>query len=75
MYVDPARRGAGVGRAVLDSLEEKARSLGVGRLVLETGVHQAAAIAFYLRAGFTRVDCWGEYASSPTSICYAKELG
>jgi len=74
MYVEPDQRGKGIGRAVLDSLEAAARQLGAQRLVLETGIHQAAAIALYRRAGFKRVDCWGEYASSPTSICFEKTL-
>jgi ribosomal protein S18 acetylase RimI-like enzyme len=46
----------------------------VRRLVLETGVYQLAAISLYRRAGFTQVECWGEYASSPTSMCYEKNL-
>jgi putative acetyltransferase len=74
MYVEPDHRGKGVGWAVLASLEAAARQLGVQRLVLETGVHQAAAISLYRRAGFVQVDCWGEYASSPTSICFQKNL-
>jgi GNAT superfamily N-acetyltransferase len=74
MYVEPEYRGRGVGWAVLASLEAAARQLGVGRLVLETGVYQEPAIALYRRAGFIQIDCWGEYASSPTSICYEKRL-
>jgi putative acetyltransferase len=74
MFVEPDQRGKGVGWAVLAGLEAAARQLGVQRLVLETGVYQEAAISLYLRAGFTQVDCWGEYASSPTSICYEKNL-
>ncbi len=74
MYVEPELRGNGVGRAVLTALEAAARRLGVRRLVLETGVHQDAAIALYRRAGFTQIDCWGEYTSSPSSICYEKNL-
>jgi GNAT superfamily N-acetyltransferase len=74
MYVEPDHRGMGVGRAVLASLEAAARGLGIERLVLETGVYQEAAIALYRRAGFTQVDCWGEYTSSPTSICFEKYL-
>jgi putative acetyltransferase len=74
MYVEPDQRGKGVGRAVLAGLEAAAIQLGVRRLVLETGIYQDAALSFYQRAGFTQVDCWGEYASSPTSICFEKRL-
>jgi len=74
MYVEPDRRGTGVGRAVLAGLEAAAFQLGARRLVLETGVHQEAAIALYLRAGFTQMDCWGEYTTSPASVCYEKNL-
>ncbi len=74
MYVEPALRGSGVGAAVLAGLEAAAREHGVGRLVLETGVHQDRALDLYRRAGFTQVDCWGEYATSSTSICMEKPL-
>jgi GNAT superfamily N-acetyltransferase len=74
MYVEPDYRGKGVGRAVLARLEAAARELGVTRLVLETGVYQDAAIALYRGAGFAQVDCWGEYTTSPTSICFEKNL-
>jgi putative acetyltransferase len=74
MYVEPDQRGKGVGWAVLNSLEATALKIGVRHLVLETGVYQEAAIALYRRAGFTPVDCWGEYASSPTSVCFEKSL-
>ncbi len=74
MFVEPDQRGRGVGKAVLMSLEAAAKNLGVQRLALETGVHQHAAIALYRRAGFTQVDCWGEYLSSPSSICFEKNL-
>ncbi len=74
MFVEPDQRGRGVGKAVLTSLEAAAKNMGVQRLVLETGVHQQAAIALYRRAGFTQVDCWGEYLSSPSSICFEKRL-
>jgi putative acetyltransferase len=74
MYVERDHRGSGVGRAVLAGLEAAARHLRVERLVLETGVHQEAAISLYRRTGFTQIDCWGEYASAPTSVCFEKNL-
>jgi putative acetyltransferase len=74
MFVEPDQRGRRIGWAVLDALEAAARRLGVRRLVLETGVYQEAAIALYRSAGFTEVACWGEYAASPTSVCFEKNL-
>ena len=74
MYVEPATRRRGIGRTVLERLEETARHLGARRLVLETGIHQLEAIELYRQHGFTSVDCWGEYAGSPTSICLEKQL-
>ena len=41
---------------------------------MRAGVHQKAAIALYRRAGFAPVDCWGEYLTSPTSVCFAKDI-
>jgi len=74
MFVETGHRGMGVGWAILQSLEAAASQLGARRLVLETGVHQIAATALYRRAGFTPIDCWGAYASSPTSVCLEKRL-
>jgi putative acetyltransferase len=74
MYVEPGHRGRGVGKAVLAALEAGARQLGARRLVLETGIYQETAIALYRHAGFTPIDCWGEYASSATSLCLEKAV-
>jgi putative acetyltransferase len=74
MYVEPQQRGQGVGRSVLDRLQAEAQKLGARRLVLETGSRSPEAIALYARAGFTTIDCWGEYATSPTSVCMEKSL-
>lgn len=74
MYVEPDQRGRGVGRAVLARLQAAAGQMGAQRLVLETGSHSPDALALYRRAGFMQIDCWGEYATSPTSICMEKIL-
>ncbi len=47
--VDRERRGEGLGRLVMDALEERARDLGVARLKLAA---QRSAIAFYERLGY-----------------------
>jgi hypothetical protein len=59
---------------VLAGLEAAAKQLGVHRLVLEAGIYQDAALSLYRGAGFTEIDCWGEYASSATSVCFEKHL-
>jgi GNAT superfamily N-acetyltransferase len=74
MYVAPAARRRGVGRQILARLESAAAELGISRLLLETGIHQKAAIALYTGAGFRPLPCWGEYASSSTSVCFEKML-
>lgn len=74
MYVAPAFRGQGVGRAVLVALEQRARRLGYDRLVLETGVRQPEAVGLYVSAGYREIERYGAYRSSPSSRCYARAL-
>src|SRR5690242_18393550 len=45
MYVRPDRRGRGVGKRVVAELEALARDAGLPLLRLETGIHNADAIA------------------------------
>jgi putative acetyltransferase len=44
-------------------------------VVLETGVHQLAALGLYQSAGYVRTPCFGAYAASPSSLCFEKKLG
>jgi len=74
MFVDPAVRGRGVGKEILDHLERAGQSWGARRLVLGTGSYQTEAIGLYRRAGFKEIECVGEYATSPSSLCFEKEI-
>jgi GNAT superfamily N-acetyltransferase len=74
MYVCLEERCRGVGRAIVDALEEEAGKLRIKRLVLETGIRNPEAIALYERAGFRRIAAFGEYVGSPISVCMAKEI-
>jgi putative acetyltransferase len=75
MYVAPEWRGRGVGRRLLEALEDEARRLAVGRVVLETGVRQTRALALYRDFGFDGIPAYGEYVNTPeTSVCMAKDV-
>jgi GNAT superfamily N-acetyltransferase len=74
MYVEPELRGRGVAKEILAHLEGAGRELGARRAVLETGIYQDEAIGLYRRAGYRELDCWGEYTTSPTSVCYEKAI-
>jgi GNAT superfamily N-acetyltransferase len=74
MYVRPVARRLGVGRAILASLESWAAGAGLELLVLETGIHQPVAMAFYERAGYVRIDRYGEHPCSDQSVCYGKPV-
>lgn len=74
MYVRPEARGLGIGRRLLLALEAEAQALGLTCLLLETGTRQLEALGLYRQAGFLEIPAYGEYTSSPLSICMAKEL-
>lgn len=74
MYVVPELRGQGIAKKLLALLEVEARRLGASRLVLETGDRQPESLALYERAGFVRIERFGEYVNSPLSVCMGKEI-
>ncbi len=74
MYVRPAHRGRGLGKAMLDRLKAYALERQVGVLRLETGIHQTEAIGLYERYGFRRRPTFGEYRDDPLSLCYEKSI-
>jgi GNAT superfamily N-acetyltransferase len=74
MYVAPAHRGAGLGRAMLAHLEATAREGGADVVVLETGLRQPEAIAMYEAAGYLPIPGFGHYQDAPLSRCFAKTL-
>lgn len=68
MWVDPAARGLGVGRQLLDTLLRAAAEGGIATLRLETGISQPEAIGLYQRAGFAMRGPFGSYAPDPLSV-------
>jgi GNAT superfamily N-acetyltransferase len=55
MYVVPASRGRGVGRALLAGLEARARELGFHTARLDTGDQQRAAQRLYESEGYRSI--------------------
>jgi GNAT superfamily N-acetyltransferase len=52
MAVDPERRSAGIGAAMMAEIEARVRSRGIDWLFLESGVHNDGAHRFFMRHGF-----------------------
>jgi putative acetyltransferase len=67
MRADPAARGTGVGRAMLNHIIAEARTRGYARLSLETGTAamHAPAISLYRSAGFVFCAAFADYRPSP----------
>ena len=74
MYVLPAHRGKGLGRALLVALENAARDLGYTAMRLETGNEAPEALGLYTSSGYEPVPCWGPFADDPKSLCFEKPL-
>lgn len=74
LFVDPAMRGLGIARRLLEALEEQAKGAGIGVLRLETGIYQPEAIGLYERAGYVRRGPFSDYPDDPLSLFMEKRL-
>jgi len=68
MFVNPAARGKGVARAVLEFLEAQAKARSCSRFMLETGYLQPEALALYARSGYVECGPFGSYSEDPNSV-------
>ncbi|HUF55414.1 MAG TPA: GNAT family N-acetyltransferase [Thermohalobaculum sp.] len=66
LYVDPAARGLGLGRALMEAVVATAAALGYREIRLETLPTMAAAIDMYRRAGFKPVAPYYDTAPAGT---------
>ena len=55
MWVDPAARGAGVGRGLLAALEVAAADLGAATVRLDTAASLSEALGLYRSAGYREI--------------------
>jgi len=74
MYVVSAHRRKNFASLILTTLECAAKEKGFQYVVLETGLNQPEAIAFYAKHGFRQVEKFGRYTASGNSVCFKKTL-
>jgi ribosomal protein S18 acetylase RimI-like enzyme len=67
LIVDRSARGRGVGRALMERLEEEARTDGKSLLILDT-VAGSVADGLYERLGWTRLGVVPNYAQNPGGV-------
>lgn len=74
MFVEPALRGRGISRLILNQLEAFARADGYSIVRLETGLRQPPALRLYQSSGYRRIPPYGRYRDDPLSVCFEKKL-
>ena len=74
MFVLKENRGTGVAQKLLYELESWATELGHTKCVLETGIRQIRAVAFYKKSTYKVTPNYGQYSGMENSICFEKEI-
>lgn len=69
-----ATPGLGIGSALLEALEARARQAHYDALWLETRAINQHAVRFYLRHGYVVRDNYGPYVGRPEAVCFEKIL-
>lgn len=62
----------GIGKKVLDYLENKAKELEYKEIWLETRKLNQEACAFYLKNGYKEIPNFGKYVGNEKAICFGK---
>jgi GNAT superfamily N-acetyltransferase len=70
MYVVPDARGRGLGRELLEALENAARGLGFSVARLDTGPRQPGAERMYRQAGYQPI---GNFNGNPVATFFAEK--
>jgi putative acetyltransferase len=74
MFVRAEARRTGLGRRLLDALEDAARMRAIDRISLETGIKQPEAIGLYRASGYQDCPPFGSYNDDPLSLFMTKRL-
>jgi ribosomal protein S18 acetylase RimI-like enzyme len=78
LYIAPEWRRRGIGRALLERVEDHGRSIGAHHVWLETSNVNVPGVAAYTRLGYTLCGAdrlyYGDYMPDETAIYLAKQL-
>lgn len=74
LFVQREARGIGLGRRLVEALEEAARLRNIDRISLETGVKQPEAIRLYRTCRYQECPPFGSYKSDPLSLFMTRRL-
>ena len=74
MFTKAEFRGKGVASQILVELETWSKELAFKACVLETGLRQNEAVAFYKKMDYKIISNYGQYKNMTNSLCFKKEL-
>ncbi len=74
LFVQREARGIGLGRRLVEALEDAARLRNIDRISLETGIRQPEAIGLYRTSGYQECQQFGSYQADPLSLFMTKRL-
>ena len=74
VFVQEEYRSKGIGRVLMESLEQLAKDKGYSCLILESGEPLAAAMRLYRSLGYTVIPNYGQYVNMSDSVCMKKVL-
>jgi GNAT superfamily N-acetyltransferase len=74
MYTRPKMRGNGLASEILKALELWASELNYKACILETGIRQKEAVAFYKKNNYQNIPNYDQYVNMDNSLCFKKEL-
>ena len=75
IYVSPGARGLGLGKLIIERLEQQTRAEGYRLMRLETGTLQPEALSLFAAMGFARRGPFGDYpVDDPYSVFMEKKL-
>jgi putative acetyltransferase len=74
MFTHENFREKGVASKILKELEVWAKELNYKSCILETGIRQTEAVAFYKKNNYTLIPNFGQYINVSNSLCFKKTL-